>query len=70
MFVSNAHILDALLGSCPRARNMFMEGPSWSEKGARQAMLLDHPMGPGQGKLHPMWTQRGQIFGIKVSQVI
>ncbi|CAM6126046.1 unnamed protein product [Calypogeia fissa] len=65
VFVSNAHILDALLGSCPRARNMFMEGPSWSQAGARQAMLLDHPMGPGQGKLHPMWTQRGQISGIK-----
>ena len=65
-FVSNAHILDALVGTAPRERRFFMEGLHWVRHGKRRPMLLDHPMGPANGKLHPMWSPKGNFKGVRV----
>ena len=65
-FVSNVHILDALVGSAPRERRYFMEGLHWVRHGRRRPMLLDHPNGIANGKLHPMWNPKSNSRGVQV----
>lgn len=69
-FVSNAHILDALVGTAPRERRFFMEGLHWVRHGKRRPMLLDHPVGSLNRKLHAMWNPRSSAKGVRVSHNI
>ena len=55
----NSHILDALLGSSPRKRESFMAGRHWTGVGDIKPCRVEHPMGPGVGELHSMWSKRG-----------
>lgn len=69
-FVSNAHILDALVGTAPRERRLFMEGLHWVRHGKRRPMLLEHPVGSLNRKLHAMWNPRSSAKGVRVSRNI
>lgn len=63
--VSNAHILDAILGAAPRRQSGFQLGQHWATHGELRPVLLDFPMGPGLGDIHSAWSKRGQISGVK-----
>jgi hypothetical protein len=65
--ISSAHVLDALLGGSPRKPHQFNAGKHWKLKGGLKPMLWEHPMGPGRGALHSMWSHRGELKGVKVS---
>ncbi|KAH9568455.1 hypothetical protein CY35_03G077800 [Sphagnum magellanicum] len=56
-FVSNANILDALVGNAPRDCRLFAEGLHWVHWGQRRPMLLDHPRSaPDNSKPRSIWT--------------
>lgn len=56
-FVSNANVLDALVGNAPRDCRLFAEGLHWVHWGQRRPMLLDHPRSaPDNSKPRSIWT--------------
>ncbi|GAQ80619.1 hypothetical protein KFL_000580130 [Klebsormidium nitens] len=64
-FVTSAHVLDALLGGAPRQPHEFKAGNHWSLQGGLKPVVWEHPMGPGRGALHSMWSHRGERKGVK-----